>query len=86
MLRRLREVRLPRGWTQAHLAARLGLSQARLIVVERGEGTISAEQFIAFLALSNLSIDAFLPAANIDSAFQNALARLGAHGLPHIFG
>lgn len=81
MLRKLREVRLARGWTQSELAGRLGLSQARLSVVERGEGSISAEQFVAFLALSNLSIDEFLPPANKDSAYQNALARLGAHGL-----
>lgn len=81
VVRKLREVRLDRGWTQAELAARLGLSQARLSVIERGGGTISAEQFVAFLALTNLSIEEFLPAANTDSAFQNALARLGAHGL-----
>lgn len=81
VVRKLREVRLARGWTQAELAAKLGLSQARLSVVERGGGTISAEQFVAFLALANLSIEEFLPVANTDAAFQNALARLGAHGL-----
>lgn len=81
VLRKLREVRLARGWTQAELAARLGLSQARLSVVERGGGTISAEQFVAFLALANLSIEEFLPAPDNDAAFQNALARLGARGL-----
>ncbi len=81
MVRKLREVRLARGWTQAELAAKLGLSQARLSVIEGGGGTISAEQFVAFLALTNLSIEEFLPVANTDAAFQNALARLGAHGL-----
>lgn len=81
IIKKLREIRLDRGWTQAELAARLGLSQARLSVIERGGGTISAEQFIALLALSNVSIDDFLPQANADAAFQNALARLGAHGL-----
>lgn len=81
ILRKLREVRIARSWTQAELAARLGLSQARLSVIERGGGTISAEQFVAFLALANLSIDEFLPSPDADAAFQNALARLGAHGL-----
>ncbi len=81
VVRKLREVRLARGWTQAELAAKLGLSQARLSVIEGGGGTISAEQFVAFLALTNLSIEEFLPVANTDAAFQNALARLGAHGL-----
>lgn len=81
IVRKVREVREARGWTQAELAAKLGLSQARLSVIERGGGTISAEQFVAFLALANLSIEEFLPAADTDSAFQNALARLGAHGL-----
>lgn len=81
VVRKLREVRLARGWSQAELAAKLGLSQARLSVIERGGGTISAEQFVAFLALANVSIEEFLPPTNADAAFQNALARLGAHGL-----
>ena len=78
IVRKLREVRLARGWSQTELAERLGLSQARLSVIERGGGTISAEQFVALLALTNLPIEAFLPRQNPEDEIQNALARLGA--------
>jgi transcriptional regulator with XRE-family HTH domain len=75
---KLRQVRQDRGWTQAELAQKLGMSQARLSVVERGGGSISAEQFLAFLALANLSIQDFLPHQDKQDEIQNALARLGA--------
>lgn len=78
IVRKLREVRLARGWSQAELAARLGLSQARLSVIERGGGSISAEQFVALLAATNLPIEAFLPRQDPEDELQNALARLGA--------
>lgn len=78
IVRKLREVRLARGWSQAELAGRLGLSQARLSVIERGGGTISAEQFVALLALTNLPIEAFVPRQDPEDEIQNALARLGA--------
>lgn len=78
IVRKLREVRLARGWSQAELAERLGLSQARLSVIERGGGTISAEQFVALLALTNLPIEAFVPRQSPEDEIQNALARLGA--------
>lgn len=78
IVRKLREVRLARGWSQAELAGRLGLSQARLSVIERGGGTISAEQFVALLALTNLPIEAFLRRQDPEDEIQNALARLGA--------
>jgi transcriptional regulator with XRE-family HTH domain len=78
IVRRLREVRLQRGWSQAELAEKLGLSQARLSVIERGGGTISAEQFVALLALTNLPIETFLPEQDLEDELQNALARLGA--------
>lgn len=78
---KMHALRLARGWTQAELAAKLGLSQARLSVIERGGGTISAEQLVALLSLGNLSLAELLPPANADAALQNALARLGARGL-----
>lgn len=78
IVRKLREVRIARGWTQAELAERLGLSQARLSVIERGGGTISAEQFVVLLAITNLPIDEFLPRQDPEDEIQNALARLGA--------
>ena len=78
IVRKLREVRLQRGWSQAELAEKLGLSQARLSVIERGGGSISAEAFVALLALSNLPIEDFLPRQNPEDEIQNALARLGA--------
>lgn len=84
IIRKIGELRRARGWTQADLASRLGLSQARLSVIERGGGTISAEQFIALLSLFNVGIEEFLPRADAQDQLQAALARLGAlHLLEH---
>jgi transcriptional regulator with XRE-family HTH domain len=84
IVRKLREIRRERGWTQAELAEMLGLSQARISVIERGGGTISAEQFVALLALANVPIEDFLPRQNPEDEVQNTLARLGALHLREI--
>lgn len=78
ILQRLRDLRRERGWTQAELAEKLGLSQARLSVIERGGGSITAEQFVVLLALTNVPIEQFLPRQSQEDEVQNALARLGA--------
>lgn len=83
---KMRELRLARGWTQAQLAERLGLSQARLSVIERGGGTISAEQFVVLMALFNVPIEDFLPTQDPEDEIQNALARLGALHLREVPG
>jgi transcriptional regulator with XRE-family HTH domain len=43
--RNVRELRKERRWTQAELAKRLDLSQARLSEIEGGDGSFTAEQF-----------------------------------------
>lgn len=80
------ELRRARGWTQAQLAERLGLSQARLSVIERGGGTISAEQFVVLMALFNVPVEDFLPKQDPEDEIQNALARLGALHLREVPG
>lgn len=80
---KVRELRKKRRWTQAELARRLDLSQARLSEIERGAGSFSAEQFIAILQLFNVPVSHFATEARADpdSALQNLLARLGASEL-----
>src|SRR5688572_8921705 len=80
---KVRELRRGRRWTQAELARRLGLSQARLSEIERGAGTFSAEQFIEILRLFNVPVSHFALDArpDPDSELQNVLARLGAFEL-----
>lgn len=78
----MRVLRLARKWTQAELAARLGLSQARLSEFERGAGSFTAEQLIEILRLFNVHVSHFSsPASKApapDTPLQNTLARLGA--------
>lgn len=84
---RVRALRQARGWTQAELGSRLGLSQARLSEIERGGGSFTAEQLIAVLELFNVPIGEFLLPADPDDALQNALIHLGATHLrqvPHV--
>jgi transcriptional regulator with XRE-family HTH domain len=79
LARKVRDLRLARRWTQAELAAQLGLSQNRLSEIERGGGSFTAEQFLAILRLFNVTTDHFVAApAQHDAGLQNALARLGA--------
>lgn len=78
---RVRALRLERRWTQAELAQKLDMSQARLSEIERGGGSFSAEQLIVMLGLFNVSMDEFVPPQDPDDELQSALARLGAHHL-----
>src|SRR4051812_19664007 len=80
--RKVRALRTARQWTQAELAARLGLSQSRLSEIERGAGSFTAEQFLEILRLFNVTPDDFVTVEHAgDQALQNALARLGARQL-----
>lgn len=83
---RVRELRKERGWTQAELGRHLGLSQARLSEIERGGGSLTAEQLVAVLELFNVAIGEFLPAADPDDELQNALIQLGAAHLRQVPG
>jgi transcriptional regulator with XRE-family HTH domain len=80
----VRHLRQSRKWTQAALAERLQLSQARLSEIERGDGSFSAEQFITLLALFNATVADFASQASkpdVTDELQNALARFGANHL-----
>jgi transcriptional regulator with XRE-family HTH domain len=82
--RNVRQLRQGRNWTQQALASRLGLSQARLSEIERGDGSFSAEQLICMLTLFNATVADLAPPASTPSradALQNALARMGARHL-----
>jgi transcriptional regulator with XRE-family HTH domain len=80
---KVRVLRKARGWTQAEVAGRLGLSQARLSEIENGDGTFTADQFLDILKLFNVGIDHFTSETTRDTSadLQNALVRLGARHL-----
>jgi len=76
---KVRELRKKRGLSQAALAKRLGLSQARLSIIEKGEGSFSAEQFLEILSFFNVSPQVFWTGKkDVQGDLQNALARHGA--------
>jgi transcriptional regulator with XRE-family HTH domain len=75
---RVRELRLERRWTQGALARKLGLSQARLSEVERGDGSLTAEQLVEVLRLFNLRLEDLVGAPPVEDELQSSLARLGA--------
>lgn len=75
----VRALRLERGWTQAALATKLGLSQSRLSEIEHGDGSFTAEQFLVILRLFNVTTNRFTGRSDDRGLqVQNALARLGA--------
>lgn len=81
---KVRELRTGRRWTQAELARHLGLSQARLSEIERGQGSFSAEQLLEIFRLFNVDPSFFAaggrPVSHEDRLW-NAAARLGASHL-----
>lgn len=80
--KKVRILRHARQWSQAELAAQLGLSQNRLSEIERGAGSFSAEQFLLVLKLFNVSVSEFEESpAEPTLELQNALARFGASHL-----
>lgn len=81
--RQLRERRKARGWTQAHLAALIGLSQSRLSEIERGAGSLNAEQLVLAGRAFNLPLSALVGDVDADRTgeLQNALVRHGARHL-----
>lgn len=82
-------MRKERRLTQQGLANFLGLSQAHLSKVERGQGSISAEQLVGLLQKYSLPLSYFLPpqkGADGDAELQNALAHLGGSHLREIAG
>jgi len=79
---KVRELRKRRNFTQAELAVRLGVSQARLSVIEQGNGSFSAEQFLEILRIFNVPAHSFAIARRDPQGdIQNALAR---HGASHL--
>ncbi len=85
----LRKLRRERGLTQAELAQVLGLSQPHFSKIERGQGSLSAEQLIALLHRFSLPVSYFSAAHQTvpeESSLQNALAHLGARHLREVSG
>lgn len=83
----VRALRKERGWTQAELAEKLGLSQNRLSEVERGDGSFTAEQFLLILKIFNVTTGRFADdATDRAQQLQNALARMGASHLQESAG
>lgn len=52
----LRALRLAKRWTQAQLAAKLGLSQTRVARIEKDPLSISADQLLRVLAALDASV------------------------------
>jgi transcriptional regulator with XRE-family HTH domain len=81
---KVRDLRKARHWTQAELAQRLDLSQARLSQIERGNGSFAAEHLLEIFRLFNVDASHFTPAKSRTSRedqLWNAAARLGASHL-----
>jgi transcriptional regulator with XRE-family HTH domain len=53
---KVRALRRARRLTQAELAGKLGLSQARLSEIESGDGSFTAEQLVVILRLFNVGL------------------------------
>ncbi len=79
-LKALREARL---LNQSHLAEWLGISQARISLIERGKAALDAGEFLDVLRIFNVPASHFQPPVGDQEALvlQNALIRLGANHL-----
>lgn len=52
----LRSLRKAQGWTQAQLAARMGVAQSRISAVEKDATTLTTEQLFRWLAALNANL------------------------------
>ena len=79
---KVRELRKQRRMSQDHLAGLLGVSQAWLSYIEKGSGSLTAEQFLEVLRIFNEVPQSFDPAKrDAEGEFQRALAQQGADHL-----
>jgi len=79
---KVHELRKERRWTQARLAALLGITQGHLSQLERGKGSFSADQLLTLLKHFNVQLDYFAAGkVSVGSQLQNALAWQGASHL-----
>ena len=79
IVKKVRELRRERHWTQERLAQLLDLSQNRLSEIESGQGSFTAEQLISILTSFNVPLDYFVKTkASQEEQLQNILERLGA--------
>lgn len=77
--KKVRELRLKKGWSQAKLAELLELSQNRLSEIERGQGSFTAEHLVTILKTFNIPLDFFVKSEITgEEHLQNLLTRLGA--------
>lgn len=77
--KKVRALRLEKGWSQGILAEKLALSQSRLSEIETGDGSFSAEQFLLLLKLFDVTASDFATELrNSKLELQQALARFGA--------
>lgn len=86
----IRTLRHDRKITQEELAKLLGLSQAHLSKIERGQGSLSAEQLVWLQQNYNLPLAYFISSKETnedrEAPLQNALAHLGADHLREVNG
>ncbi len=82
----LREARLARGWTQQSAAARLGVTQAYLSMLERGTRDPSpvARKLVRVYGLTPDALPLTEPAAAADLDFAVELAGYGYPGFAHL--
>jgi transcriptional regulator with XRE-family HTH domain len=87
----LRRARLARGWTESEAAARLGVSQSYLAMLEGGERRVTPPLARKFKNVYNLSPtmlptpDAFDPRTKVDGQeFANMVAALGYPGFAYL--
>lgn len=79
---KVRELRKKRSMSQDYLARLLGVSQGWLSYVEKGEGSLTAEQLLEILKIFNEVPQAFdLAERNPEAEFQRALVQQGADHL-----
>lgn len=79
---KIRELRKKRSMSQDYLARQLGVSQAWLSYIEKGEGSLTAEQLLETLRIFNEVPQTFdLVVREPEAEFQRALARQGADHL-----
>lgn len=72
MENRIRELRKKNGWSQAELAARLGISQSAIGMYEQGRREPDTRNLLRIARIFNVSVDYLIGASMLEGQFDPA--------------
>ena len=81
---KLQELRRSKGWTQAELATRTGISQPTIADYERGNKQPTLPRLQALASAFEVGLDTFILDGDAEAAYAEILARVDSLDAEHL--